>query len=232
MLSHEYKCIFIHIPKVAGQSIERVFLGLHGLSWEDRAPLLLRPNDNPDLGPPRLAHLKASEYVSCGYVTQEEYDSLFKFSFVRNPWSRLVSVYRYLGLAEDMSFKQFLVEEFAGDEAWEPRLFRVPQYDFLFDENNGKLVDYIGRFEDLQAGFDQVCRSIGLSPITLPHVNETAKGRSTIDSLKQMVKRVSPFHRLYDEHNHYTKYYDTEAIDLVAKLHARDLDTFGYCFGE
>lgn len=232
MLSRKYKCIFVHIPKVAGQSIERVFLDLHGLSWEARAPLLLHPNDNPELGPPRLAHLKASEYVTCGHVTQEDFDTFFKFSFVRNPWSRLVSVYRYLGLAEDMPFKQFLVEEFAGDAAWEPRLFRTPQYDFLFDVNNRMLVDYIGRFEDLQAGFNRVCESIGLSPITLPHANETGKERSAVYFLKQMVKQVSPFHKIFDEHDHYTKYYDNESIELVERLHARDLEAFGYCFGD
>ena len=131
-----------------------------------------------------------------------------------------------------MPFKRFRVEEFSEDEAWEPRLFREPQYNYLFDENNRQLVDYIGRFEDLQAGFDQVCTSIGISPLTLPHVNETGKNRGAVYSLKQMVKRVSPFHRKYDEHEHYTKYYDNESIDLVAKLHARDLGTFGYRFGD
>jgi hypothetical protein len=232
MLSRDYKCIFVHIPKVAGQSIERVFLGLHGLSWDNRAALLLRPNDEPALGPPRLAHLKASEYVTCGHVTQQDFDSYFKFSFVRNPWSRLVSVYRYLGFVEDMPFKQFLVEKFAGEEDWEPRLFRLPQYDFLFNGSNRQLVDFIGRFENLQAGFDQVCMSIGLSPITLPHVNETGKDRRAMDLMKQMVKRASPFHRRYEEHDHYTKYYDNESIELVARLHAKDLEEFGYSFGE
>ncbi len=232
MLSLDYKCIFIHIPKVAGQSIERVFLELHGLSWENRAPLLLRPNNDLALGPPRLAHLKASEYVKCGHVTQETFDAFFKFAFVRNPWSRLVSIYRYLGLVEDMPFKQFLIEEFAGDNAWEHRLFKVPQYDYLFDENNRKLVDFIGRFEDLQADFDKVCMSIGLSPQTLPHVNETGKDRSTLNSLKQIIKRVSPLHKKYDEHDHYTKYYDDESIEVVARIHTKDLEAFGYCFGE
>ena len=36
MISDKYKCIFVHIPKVAGQSIEHVFLDLHGLTWETR----------------------------------------------------------------------------------------------------------------------------------------------------------------------------------------------------
>jgi len=231
MLSNKYKCVYVHIPKVAGQSIERVFIGLHGLTWENRAPLLLRPNDDPALGPPRLAHLSAAEYVSCGYITQKEFDSYFRFSFVRNPWSRLVSVYRYLGLSEDMSFRQFLIEDFAADDLWEPRLFKIPQYDFLFTNDGRQLVDYIGRFENLQTDFDQVCSAIGLPAMKLPHANETGSGRSVLDSVKDRIKRISPIHRKYDEHDHYTGYYDSETRKIFERLYSMDIETFGYTFG-
>ena len=63
MISHHQKCVFVHIPKNAGQSIEHVFINLLELTWETRAPLLLRRNEHPELGPLRLAHLKAEEYV-------------------------------------------------------------------------------------------------------------------------------------------------------------------------
>jgi len=63
LISHHDKCLFVHVPKCAGQSVEMFFLDRIGLDWERRAPLLLRPNDVPALGPPRLAHLKAAEYV-------------------------------------------------------------------------------------------------------------------------------------------------------------------------
>jgi hypothetical protein len=77
------KSIFVHIPKNAGQSIEHVL-----------APLLLTYNNNPELGPPRLAHLKAREYVSCKYLTREQFDDYFKFAFVRDPgteWSQPIN---------------------------------------------------------------------------------------------------------------------------------------------
>ena len=66
MISHRHRCVFVHIPKVAGQSIEHVFLGWNGLNWKGRAPLLLRPNEDPRKGPPRLAHLRAQDYVPDG----------------------------------------------------------------------------------------------------------------------------------------------------------------------
>jgi hypothetical protein len=60
MISHKRKCVFVHIPKCAGQSIESVFVNDAGLTWEDRAPLLLRPNANNRVGLPFLAHLTYS----------------------------------------------------------------------------------------------------------------------------------------------------------------------------
>ena len=46
MISYKRKCVFVHMLKCTGQSIESVFVNDAGLTWEDRAPLLLRPNAN------------------------------------------------------------------------------------------------------------------------------------------------------------------------------------------
>jgi hypothetical protein len=232
VLSQKYKCIFVHLPKVAGQSIEHVFLDLHGLSWQQRAPLLLKPNADPAAGPPRLAHLKASEYVSCGHVSQQLFDSYFKFSFVRNPWDRIVSIYKYLGFTEVMPFKQFLQTDFKGGEQWEPQLFVQPQYDFLFDENGKQLVDYIGRFEELQSGFDHVCGELGISPTALPYVNKTGAETDYLHTLKKLVKRLSPFHGYFALKGDYTVYYDSESRRLVANLYAKEIEAFKYVFGK
>ena len=91
MLCHKYKCIYIHIPKAAGKSIQHVFAKQLGLGSKKGSDLLVGMNANPDSGPPDLSHLKASEYVQLGYLSQEKFDSYFKFSFVRNPWDRIVS---------------------------------------------------------------------------------------------------------------------------------------------
>ena len=232
MLSRKYNCIFIHIPKVAGQSIERVFLQLHGLTWETREPLLLRLNPDPGLGPPALAHLKASEYVTCGYLSEEEFRSFYRFSFVRNPWGRLVSIYSYLGFDEVMPFKQFLRADFSDAERWEPALFLQPQYDYLFNERGEQLVDYIGRFESLQKDFDHVCDAIGIEHTTLPHANKTERGGSSYRRIKKLVKNLSPFHMTYDRHVHYTQYYDDDDRIFVASKYEKDVDVFGYRFGD
>src|SRR3954471_2827170 len=173
MICHEYKCIFIHVPKNAGQSVEHVFLKLVGLTWKTRAPLLLRANGNPALGPPRLAHLKAHEYAGRNHIPQEQFNSYFKFAFVRNPWDRMVSFYKYMGLRKGQGFKEFLMSDFKND-IWKTRQWFVgPQLDFICDPDGRVAVDFVGRYEQLQADFQKVCQRLNLPVNELPHVNKS-----------------------------------------------------------
>jgi hypothetical protein len=241
MLCHHYKCVFVHIPKTGGQSIEHMFLRQLGLTWETRAPLLLRYNDRPELGPPMLMHLKAPEYVRCRYMTEEQYADYFTFSFVRNPWDRVVSFYRYLGLANQMDFKPFLMMTFH-KHLWDTGAWFVgPQYRFVCDEHGEIAVDFVGRFERLQADFNRVCHRVGLPPQTLPHANPSTeierRGKGSdillreiglapqgVDVEHQAAPRATAVLASYQE------YYDEASAQLVADLYRKDIDLFGYEF--
>lgn len=218
MICHHFKCIFVHIPKTAGQSIEHVFLDLLDLKWETRAPLLLRYNDRPELGPPRLAHLKADEYVRYKYLTQEMFDDYFKFAFVRNPWSRLVSMYKYFGYNEKIDFNSFVQDAFKNRIFNKENWFVGPQSDFVYSRDGELLVDYLGRFEDLQDGFDLACERIGVPPTKLQHINKSqSSGRV------HGIKEIRSF-------SQYQEYYDKESIDCVAHLYRKDIESFKYEF--
>ena len=120
MISHFHRTVFIHIPKCGGQSVEAAFLSDLGLTWELRAPLLLRPNDEPRLGPPRLAHLLAREDVHYHYLSQDLYDTYYTFAILRHPAARAVSLFNDLKVSDarrqPLSFDAFLNE-------WLPRQF-------------------------------------------------------------------------------------------------------------
>lgn len=230
MISHHHKCVFIHIPKVAGQSIETVFLNLLNLTWETRGPLLLRENNDSKLGPPFLAHLKAEDYVFYNYMTEEQFNAYFKFAFVRNPWDRMVSIYKYLDFySARMSFKKFVMKELP-QNLWAKRYWFVrPQAEFIFNQDGKKLVDFIGKFENLNNDFRVACSKIGIQEIDLPHVNqsETFDNKASLLSKKMIKNILLP---LTKKHTfmRYQDYYDSESADFVANLYEADIELFEY----
>jgi Sulfotransferase family len=176
MLSRRFKTIFVHIPKTAGQSIEHVFLEKHGLTWATRAPLLLRANDDPAKGPARLAHLYAREYVECGHVSADDFASFFKFAVVRNPYTWIVSQYRFRQQerrAIPMSFHEFVEQEAEAGNYQGTGHNLAPQATFVSDERGKIIVNEIIRFEDLPASFDPMAQRIFGDRVTLPHVNRS-----------------------------------------------------------
>ena len=238
MICHHYKCIFIHIPKNAGQSIEHVFLKFLDLDWETRAPLLLRYNDKPELGPPRLAHLKAREYVLCKYLTQEQFDDYFKFAFVRNPWDRMVSIYKYFGWDRYVGFKTFVVKKMA--KVWRDNYWFVgPQSDFVCDDNGNMIVDFVGKFETLDADFNQVSRHLRLPSTELPYINKSVKQNVKLSfNPKDVLKYARWLYRngtiprikVAPGFKNYQDYYDDECREVVADLYKKDIQLFGYQF--
>ena len=204
MISTKHQSIFVHIPKTGGQSIESVFLKLNGLDWEARAPLLLRRKEPHEGGPERLAHLMAREYVTLRYIDRVSFENFFKFAFVRNPWDRLVSEYRYL--KEKVPFAAFVERVLAQDYPDTSRHIR-PQLDFLTDEYGKIIVDFIGRFESIAVDFGEVARRLELGRVKLPHRNSSGL-----------------FHRSY------RCYYDERLRERVGQFYAADVERLNYSF--
>lgn len=227
MICKPYNCVFVHIPKTAGQSIEQFFMDRLGLDWkEDRETLYLHHNDDPALGTEKLAHLSAAEYVECGHMTAGDFSSSFKFAFVRNPWSRLLSEYRYRNYFHHRSFKDFVLHKMPSPGFDDKYRHVMPQYDMLYDKEGNLLVDYVGRFETLQQDFDRVCEKLAIEDSRLPHRNPSDKKSR---DLKRKLKNLL-FMNGENRHHGLTDFYDDETRDAVADYYRKDIETFGYQF--
>ncbi len=146
MISHLHKCIFVHIPKCGGTSIENVI-------WPE-------PRKTEELwmgftGPYHNKYQTGGlQHLFATHIREEFgeriFDEYFKFTIVRNPWEKAVSQYfymrqrpdlrKFLGMEENASFSTYL--QLTGKTIhvqWEP------QYKFITDDKGKILVDYIGR---------------------------------------------------------------------------------------
>jgi len=139
----------------------------------------------------------------------------FKFTFIRNPWDRLVSLYHYFmqlapghkwwhpknaavqkQVMEFGSFKQMLIELQAGHALMQNIHFR-PQTWWVCDDQGALLVDYVGRVEMLAESWDHVCNVINFHK-PLPRTNTTI-------------------------HSDYRYYYDEEMWQRAADIYEDDM---------
>ncbi len=159
IVSHRARCIFVHIQKTAGTSIEGV----------------LRQHD-----------AQAGSHLHDGrrhLHAREIWDGYFKFAFVRNPWDRLVSWYHMcVQVPVPNGFCRYVRENFATFESFvngatsgPGAKTTQPQFDYVADEHGTVIVDFVGRYEALADDFARVAERLGLEA-RLPHANTSAHG--------------------------------------------------------
>jgi len=223
MINHEHKCIFLHIPKTGGTSIEKFFKAPQGHHELPRDQI---PNFSTSMSINEKGYLKY-------YGARVHYDELnekicsdyFMFTFVRNPWDRIISLYKFwvekprnggeFAFARERlqsvpaCFKFFAknIDYIFSLLPKDERVHILPQYELNGNHAYLDYLDFVGRFENFQQDFDTICDKIGIPRQKLPHENKT-------------------------NHKHYTEYYDDETREIVERKYAKDIEYFGYKFGE
>ena len=162
MISHIHNCIFIHIPKCAGESIETALMGRP--NWEKDDPnykFLEEPKDSP-IG--RDKHYTIGQWKSNYY-----YDRYFKFSIVRNPWAASFSFYKYRKKRDNFphSFNEWVAH--VNHKVFSKFLSPL---NYLQADNRIPL-DYIGRFENLKHEWTIIRDQLKIKAKNLPHINKT-----------------------------------------------------------
>ena len=194
VISHKYRFIFVHAGRTGGSTFER--LAEMGVTWDKRTQHL----GNTDF-PEKHASI---QYYQDRYP--REFAEYFKFTLVRNPFDRVVSAWiwrtRVVKDVGPCSLKDFI-------RARRPSSSYASKFALRgasLRESIARL-DYIGRFEDLPAPYEYLCRKLGIPSQSIPHTNRT------------------PIEK-------YWEYYDAESVEMVRKLYPEDIEVFDYDFGK
>jgi len=158
------------------------------------------------LGKP-VGHLSALDYrIIFG---KKDFNSYYKFAFVRNPFSRLVSAYEFMqnggyGVSDKdivaivkrfSTFQDFVLNYLTPHSAKRIRHFR-PQHFFVCDSSNNIMVDFIGRFENIEQDYENIRCKIGVGE-PLKKINATNGKRLTLDEYYENPYVLSKIIKIY-----------------------------------
>lgn len=195
--------VFIRPARVASTSIERT-LELERYSEAYRVKRHFTQEGWVNFG-----HMDYPELVKEGLVSEGFDKTAYKFSFVRNPYDRAVSLYWYIRLTEkltciptfwdfchlilDGGFRHIGLYNEIGCSICNPQVRWIENVD----------LDFLGRFESLQEDFGTLCYNIGFPQVKL--------------KLARRIRR-----------RHYSHYYDQKALQVVNKAYREDFERFNY----
>jgi len=206
ILSHKLKLIFFAVPKTGTHAIRFALRELMGEEDEEQVGLFVKKQSSIQvLAEIRHGHIKASELKP--HLSSEIWNTYFKFGVVRNPWDKYISFCAFMN-KNNPDFKadpkKYIHQIIDRPRARKRILFR-PQYEFLYDGNGDCLVDYVGRFEDLQSTYNVVADKCNFTSQSLEKINEST-------------------------HNNYRDYYDDELKEKIAYFYREDIELFDYKF--
>jgi chondroitin 4-sulfotransferase 11 len=146
MIIPSHKCLFIHINRTGGTTVESIF------------------------GKPTWDHRTLREYLKDDQFLQ----SYFKFAVVRNPCEKEVSDWFHHKKVKgvDISFEEYFNQpEF--DRNHPSFKYHSNQIEWLFDNNNFYGVDYVIRFERFEEDLNKLLWVMGFGKKEIPKINST-----------------------------------------------------------
>jgi len=215
MISHKHKCIFIHISKCAGTSVEKAFGVTSQGAGEGNYETLAGWCPENKL---HLHHATPQQLLDLGYISSEIWNSYYKFIIVRNPWDRALSDYFWLiqNTGKYDSFSNFVK---AGGDFGDILSCRTKEYrgDHLTLQKDyftldGKTITYdaVVRFENTEKGFSKVTSDLALPKAFFLRRRNVNQNKLT----------------------HYSLFYTPKRKQLIAQQYGDDIKYLGYLYEE
>lgn len=191
----DLRCIFIHIPKTGGTSIEYLL----GINVNDLTPdteKIFGIKDNKV-----LQHLTAME-LRKEYIPRDKFEGYFKFAFVRNPYDRILSEYLWhiqRTKTIKCSFRDFLLAIDKLGDRWKKDGHLKLQSDYIYDDKSNLCIDFLGRFEHLNKDWEFIAKKL--------HIEKELPKLQTSYRKKQYRKNYMEFFTEETKEMVYNKYY-------------------------
>ena len=173
--------LFIHIPKTGGSSITEFFnknemeISLWSKSnhISPEVPYIKSKwdRDNISFSAQHWVPKYIKEYI-------KDYDKYFKFTFVRNPYTRILSEYFFNPYINYKGIEYFnqLIPLFLENI---DHCHKLPQSDYVDDT-----IDYIGKYEDLQNHFSNLLKMLNIKLNSkLPKLNNSFYNKDELISI-------------------------------------------------
>ena len=158
-VNDQLKCIFIHIPKTGGSSINTVLREHGGISLFGDIP-----KREKGKGPGHFHHFRWYEVKE--HVDPDVWRHYFKFAVIRNPWDRVVSWFEYHKVTKSNKLKHLTFDE------WVRKRPGPPMWRHIHTTIASK-VDFIVRYENYARDINVVWDRLGIEVDHMPHIKKT-----------------------------------------------------------
>ena len=154
LISKDKKFVFFHIPKTAGGSMTAL------LSKYTDKQIDIKDKSKQGWMTKYHVNTKKQSFNSMHSFVDPHYNDhnckdMFSFSFVRNPYTRIISLYKFLKRYKHLTFLGFCQYLNVNKQV------NINQYKYLTLQDKIPL-DFVGRYENIEEDFNYVCKKIGI----------------------------------------------------------------------
>jgi len=235
-INHDLKAIYIHLPKNGGLYIEKLLEEIYGFKkmyfthenhneFSDLNIEDIEPKNNGFINFKKQGliryHMSSTKFNNTLELTNDKWESYFKFTFIRNPYDKLVSAYKYINSNnygnKKVTFKQFIDNKDICSDYTYFHAF-ITQYQQLLNLNNEININYFGKFENLNVELINILKMIGVKKILHYGIIEknVSINRSNVDknyALYYTDEILQKVNNILDEDFLYFKYKKNETIE-------------------
>ena len=191
---------FVDIPRTSSTAIRLAFYQRHG-------KLFGKPSNSQGIGrgliPPHVPAVELRDQLDA-----DIWDGLYKFTIIRNPFERVLSLYLFLqsnGKLSQLPFTDY-VKKLVGHE-YDYHGHYMSNSGYICDKDGNLLVDDVFRFEDRAQVMPLIAKKTSCPELA-------SGGEKTYQT----------------QHGHYSQYYDASTRKRVEDFFQEDFERFSFHF--